>query len=162
MMEEWKTVEGYSRYKVSPNGEVLDTKTGKLVAKQLTGIPQYYYVNVNRDDGKRKLERVHRFVAMVYVEGRLTESDMVDHIDRNKLNNCFTNLRWVSRSENARNTKTNAYIEYDGSYCLLIDLVFSIFGEDKRLYQGVYQNIFIYGLPFDEAVDRWLLRKKRK
>jgi len=38
-IEIWKEIEGFSRYMVSPDGEVLDTKTNKLVAKQLTGKP---------------------------------------------------------------------------------------------------------------------------
>lgn len=110
MTEEWNTIEGYSRYKVSPDGEVFDTKTNKIVAKQLTGKPQYFYVNVNRDDGERKLERVHRFVAMAYVEGRSEEFDVVDHIDRNKFNNHYTNLRWVDHSGNQNNRDGNIFI----------------------------------------------------
>lgn len=106
----WKEIEGYSRYRVSPDGEVLDTKTNRLVAKQLTGKPQYYYVNVHRDEGGRKLERVHRFVAMAYVDGRSEDFNIVDHIDRDKLNNHFTNLRWVNLSGNARNRGENLYV----------------------------------------------------
>lgn len=95
---------------VSPDGEVLDTKTNKLVAKQLAGKPQYYYVNVYRDDGKRKLKRVHRFVAEAYVEGRSLDFNVVDHIDRDKFNNHYTNLRWVDNSGNMRNKENSIYI----------------------------------------------------
>ena len=110
MTEEWKTIEGFSRYKISPDGEVFDTKLNRLVAKQLAGIPQYYYVNVNRDDGQRKLKRVHRFVAESYVDGRSEEFDVVDHIDRDKFNNHYTNLRWVDHSGNQNNRDSNIFI----------------------------------------------------
>lgn len=109
-VEIWKVIEGYSRYKVSPYGEVLDTKTGKLVAKQLAGIPQYHYVNVNRDDGERKLERVHRFVAMSYVDGRSEDFNVVDHIDRDKFNNHFSNLRWTNSTGNSLNMESNIFL----------------------------------------------------
>lgn len=149
MIEEWKTIEGYTRYKVSPDGEVFDTKTNKIVAKQLTGKPQYFYVNVNRDDGERKLERVHRFVAMAYVEGRSEEFDVVDHIDRDKFNNHYTNLRWVDHSGNQRNRQGNIYI----------------FGEAVKDYSQIYENpnaAYSYlskclsdGMSDQEAVDKY-------
>lgn len=149
MEEQWKEIEGFSRYKVSPDGEVLDTKTNKLVAKQLTGKPQYYYVNVNRDDGKRKLKRVHRFVAEAYVEGRSEEFNIVDHIDRDKFNNHYTNLRWVDHSGNQRNKEGNIYI----------------FSEAVKDYSQRYENpevaytylakCLLEGMSDQEVVDKY-------
>lgn len=161
-IEIWKEIEGFSRYMVSPDGEVLDTKTGNLVAKQLTGKPQYYYVNMNRDDGKRKLVRLHRLVAEAYIDGRSEGFGVVDHIDRDKLNNHYTNLRWVNNSGNQRNTIKSVYVNYEGEDRLLIEILQDLFDEDEKFYQGVYQNIIKNGLCFEEAVDKWLLRKKRK
>jgi len=149
MTEQWKEIEGFSRYMVSPEGEVLDTKTNKLVAKQLAGKPQYYYVNVNRDDGKRKLKRVHRFVAEAYVEGRSEEYNIVDHIDRDKFNNHYTNLRWVDHSGNQRNREGNIYI----------------FGEAVKDYTKRYENpeaaytylakCLLEGMSDQEVVDKY-------
>lgn len=110
MIEEWKVVEGYSRYKVSDQARVWDTEKDLEVAQVLTGIPQYYYVNMQRDDGERKLVRVHRLVAKAFVEGETEEFRFVDHIDRNKLNNLPSNLRWVDNSGNQRNLESNIYV----------------------------------------------------
>ena len=33
--------------------------------------------------------------------------DVVDHIDQNKFNNHYSNLRWTCRKGNMRNTKVN-------------------------------------------------------
>lgn len=46
---------------------------------------------------------VHRLIAEVFIpnpEGK----PIVDHIDRNPHNNSVTNLRWVTKSENLRNS----------------------------------------------------------
>ena len=76
MIEEWKVVEGYSRYKVSDQAIIWDTEKDLEVAQVLTGIPQYYYVNMQRDDGERKLVRVHRLVAKAFVEGETEECNL--------------------------------------------------------------------------------------
>lgn len=110
MIEQWKVVEGYSRYKVSNLGRLWDTKRDVEVAQQISGNPQYKYVNVQRDDGERKFERLHRFVAIAFVEGRSEEFNIVDHIDRDKFNNHHSNLRWVDRKGNARNLESNIYV----------------------------------------------------
>lgn len=102
-VDSWKVIEGYSKYKISEDGKVWSTITNKLMGQPLTGIPQYRYVNMTGDDGKRKLVRVHRLVAEAYVGGRSEEFNVVDHIDRNKLNNHFSNLRWTDHVGNSSN-----------------------------------------------------------
>lgn len=46
--------------------------------------------------------RVHRLVALAFLGEPLPEQTDVDHIDSNKLNNHYTNLEWVTRSENIK------------------------------------------------------------
>lgn len=48
---------------------------------------------------------IHRLVAKVFIPNPLNKKE-VDHIDCNKMNNCVSNLRWASRSENATNPIT--------------------------------------------------------
>lgn len=52
-------------------------------------------------EGKRYVS--HK-LAWLYVTGEYPECE-IDHVDGNKLNNVFTNLRKCSRSENLLNTK---------------------------------------------------------
>ena len=54
---------------------------------------------------KGSVYRAHR-LAFLFMDGYLPEND-VDHVDRNKLNNSWINLREVSRSCNMRNQKIN-------------------------------------------------------
>lgn len=109
MIEQWKDIEGYSRYKVSDMGNVYDKKTDRIVSQVLSGEPQYYYVNLNRDDGYRKLERVHRLVAKAFIPNPY-ELPIVDHRDRDKLNNKLENLRWTDSSGNQRNKESNLFV----------------------------------------------------
>lgn len=53
------------------------------------------------DNGNGTTERVHRLVASAFVPNPDNKSD-VNHIDGNKLNNHYTNLEWVTKSENMR------------------------------------------------------------
>ena len=52
----------------------------------------------------KKTWKIHRLVALHYVPNPDKERyPMVDHIDRNTLNNHYTNLRWVNASMNSQN-----------------------------------------------------------
>lgn len=155
--EVWKDIEGYSRYKISNLARVWDSKTDKEVTKVLTGKPQYYYVNMNRDDGKRKLVRLHRLVADAFVPNP-EDKNLVDHIDQDKLNNLPHNLRWSDEYGNSRNTSVNLY--YEGE--LLVDTVADIFGEqyNKRIYQYIRNRIVNYKEDLNTAINNWKVKKK--
>mgnify|MGYP000137201981 FL=1 len=98
---DYRVIEGWDNYVVTSCGRVFKRSTGVEVSQVLTGEPQYKYVNL-RQDKRHKLIRVHRLVALAFlpvVEGK----DFVDHIDRDKMNNVASNLRWATASENQRN-----------------------------------------------------------
>ena len=101
-----KTIPGYSRYTATEDAIIWDTKNGKEVAQVLTGIPQYKYVNLWNDFGKRVLRRVHNLVALTHIPNP-DNLPMVDHRDQDKMHNHVSNLRWVTRAQNQQNTRNN-------------------------------------------------------
>lgn len=108
MIDESGTV---NRYVISNYGRVYDTKTNNYIAQVLTGNPQYFYVNYYDDTNKRKLRRVHNLLARTWIDNPQPDSyNIVDHIDKNKYNNCIDNLRWTDRVGNANNTISNVMV----------------------------------------------------
>lgn len=100
-----------NRYIVSNYGRVYDIKNDCFVSQVLTGKPQYFYVNYTNDEGKRKLRRVHNLLARTWITNdNPTQYYMVDHIDKNKYNNCIDNLRWTDRAGNANNMSNNIMV----------------------------------------------------
>ena len=64
----------------------------------------YHTVKLYNQSGESKSFLVHRLVALHYVENTdPEEKDCVDHIDGNKTNNHYTNLRWTTKMENSNN-----------------------------------------------------------
>ena len=72
----------------------------------------YAVRNVRISSDKRVRERLHRFIM------KPTEKDddlVIDHINRNTLDNRKTNLRWASRSQNIMNScKKSKTARYKG------------------------------------------------
>ena len=101
----------YNEYiTVNENGKVIKLKTidsmGRITnayePKPHDNGNGYQYISVNYG-GKLFHFAIHRLVAELFVDGNSDENTEVHHIDGNKLNNNYKNLRWVSKKEhNAR------------------------------------------------------------
>jgi hypothetical protein len=92
----------YDNYEVSNLGNVRRKIDGGY--KELKCSIQnrgYRYFQQNKD-GKRINHLVHHIVAKLFI-GERPDELVIDHIDRNKLNNCVDNLRYVTQNDNMKN-----------------------------------------------------------
>jgi len=103
-MEEFKIC--FEDYEISNLGNVRrkqkngEYKTVKgSVLKRGAG---YLYFQINRCK-KRTNYLFHHLVATQFI-GERPEGMVIDHIDRNSLNNNVSNLRYITQTENCRNT----------------------------------------------------------
>lgn len=79
------------------------TKSSKSIKGNLAGsVSDKGYLTVRIDGGFYRLHRL----AWLYITGSHPEGQ-IDHIDRNKTNNKFNNLRITSNTENCRNKTMN-------------------------------------------------------
>ena len=61
----------------------------------------YKYFQLQRD-GNRINKHIHHLVAKSFL-GERPDNQVIDHIDRNKLNNNVSNLRYITQFENCYN-----------------------------------------------------------
>ena len=90
----------YVNYIIYSNGIIFNTKTETFI-KGINNGNGYLFVNL-WNNGKRSQQYIHKLVAVGYIDN-IKNLKYIDHIDRNKTNNNYTNLRWVSASENTKN-----------------------------------------------------------
>lgn len=111
--EEWRRVPAeLGPYEVSDRGRVRSRRVvygvvrGRVLKQRRKG--RYSYACVGHGRGGHRWVAVHRLVALAF-HGSPTEARTeVDHIDRDPTNNAATNLRWVTRAENAANRGAKA------------------------------------------------------
>lgn len=95
-MEVWKQTQ-YKNYEVSNKGRVRN-KTTKHILKPCKNHQGYLQVRIS-DNGKTYTRRVHRLVAIAFIENPLNK-ETVNHKDGNKENNNLNNLEWLTIKEN--------------------------------------------------------------
>lgn len=104
--EIWKPLGfmGYIAHEVSNFGRVRN-KNGRILRK-ITDGNDYFFVRLSNDNGEKKNEYIHRLVAHAYIDNPENKPE-VDHINRIRKDNIYTNLRWVNRSEQIKNKGKN-------------------------------------------------------
>jgi len=110
--EEFKilTLPNYENsYKISNYGKVFSLKNN-IYMKLLKNNNGYMQIRLYNNESKSKTFRVHQLVAYMFVDNK-DNKKYVDHIDRNRINNHFKNLKWVTHQENMYNTNKNRIIE---------------------------------------------------
>lgn len=106
-LAEWRVVADFPRYEVSSDGRVRRRKTGRVLRVSLRS-KGYAAVTLMDDCAMPHKLSVHRIVAGAFIPNPdPTKNILVDHIDRNKLNNNVTNLRWAAPKVNAVNRGIN-------------------------------------------------------
>lgn len=123
-VEIWKDIENFSKYQVSNLGNVKSkdrytkAKDDEIIHRKeflLKGFINkkgYKQVTLYDDNGKPKTMRVHKLVALAFIENK-NNLPQINHIDGNKLNNEVSNLEWISNYDNMQHAIKNGLIDQE-------------------------------------------------
>ena len=109
-----------NKLKVFECGKVLVYKNRKVnpeyYEKKCGIIKGYKRINLCHE-GKQKHYTIHRIIAYTYLGLDINNpKKVIDHINRDKLDNQVSNLRIVSQQENSFNTKSKGYYKCGNKY----------------------------------------------
>jgi hypothetical protein len=153
--EVWKPIPGYEGlYEASTEGRIRSCYArmgwkkiicnAKYILKPNLVRGGYHAVNVWKD-GKCKYAKVHRLVASAFFG---PSNLCVNHKDGNKINNCVSNLEWVSVSENTRHAIHVLKVPTQLSNKLSLSDVSEI---KRRLKRGEYQRVIAQSYGVKQA-----------
>lgn len=125
--EIWKDVPNYEeRYQVSNFGRLKSKQylkkgnrnsfyyTKEKILINTKNNHGYYFFKLS-NGSKYKTYKIHQLVAMAFLGHTPNgHSSIVDHIDRDKLNNRLDNLRIVTPKESVKNRNVNKTSKYSG------------------------------------------------
>lgn len=100
-MKDYKVIEGATNYAVTIDGEVINTKTKRILKQCHNGWAGYMQVGIKYDNSRRISKTVHRLVYEAF-NGPIPNGLVINHKDEDKTNNSLGNLEAVTRAENIR------------------------------------------------------------
>jgi hypothetical protein len=108
--EDWKVCLRDDYFEVNKNGLFRIRKNKRIILGNKTR--GYWWVS-RRKDGVRVTYPAHRLICETFLGRLLTESEVVDHINTDKLDNRWPdNLRVCSQLENMRNPNTRKNLSH--------------------------------------------------
>lgn len=96
----------------------VEIQSRRSTHKRITGICKghsYAGVHIPLENGSRKYVAVHRLIAETFLNNP-DQLPCVDHINRDKLDNNISNLRWVTYKTNNHNTIRQITASKDNSH----------------------------------------------
>jgi len=145
--EKWKPIQGFEEYLISESGQVFSTVKNIIMKQFETRGYKRVALRV-----KYKFT-IHRLVCSAFNGGELKSKLSVDHIDMNIKNNHYSNLRWMTCSENARIGQVNRKYKHKGIVLEKGRYRARLYVNRKPFHIGVYDN-------FDEAMFNYRLNYK--
>jgi hypothetical protein len=112
-MEEWND-SSHENYEVSNQGRVRNRSTGRIMKPYLD--PHGYYSFRLANNKVQTKKYLHRLVAEAFIENP-ENLKVVDHINRDRVDNRLENLRWISCTGNMLNTSRHEQEMYGISWC---------------------------------------------
>lgn len=146
-------------YAATSCGKIWDYRRERFLSQWSNGTP-YMLVTLCKD-GTRKNMRVHRLIAMTYLENP-DNLPHVEHENQNPKDNYLNNLRWSDVTVNSCNRRKNIPIldrETGEEYCSLARAVKGTGVSRRKIIKQCdhYKNtgepqrfIYLKGLPWDE------------
>ena len=146
-----------NKYSINILGEIYCKKSNRLLKTQLdtTG---YKIIKFNYFSLVKK-KYIHKLIAEIFIPNFNPELyTVIDHIDKNKTNNCLTNLRWVSISINNRNRilPSRKHFLPTGVSKRKNRYISTISIEKKKKFLGSYKTIAEAAIRYQRENEKYL------
>lgn len=111
LLEEWRTIkyyhldgtlETFDNYEVNRNGLVRRKDSRYIKYPELNGNTRYPTVGIKTNTGESVCRKIHVILASTFIGPRFPQYH-IDHINRDPKDYRLENLRYLSRSDNAKN-----------------------------------------------------------
>jgi hypothetical protein len=155
--EQWKCIPGYPKYIASNLGNIMrlpelapnpsakvsgntDGRNGLVLSPRPTPPQGHLQVNIENEYGVRKMQYVHRLVALSFIKKR-PGKEIIMHKDGNPKNNNVNNLMWGNHYENSKmitfRTIPKTRSKLEETYIKVVTL----YSTNRKQYAGKSQDL---------------------
>lgn len=140
------------RLLISNDGLLFSLKTNKILKQHLNKEGYYTYVTSLGKRGTYKAIKIHRAVALTFVNG-YKNGLVINHKDGNKTNNLYTNLEWVTPKENSQHA-----LQHD----LFITCKPIICNETKQIFRSIHDASKWCGLKSTKSIIDYFINSEHR